>query len=376
VSAAKARGGESLDSKYLKPLLGDRYEEACQSGGGRLSIEKVIEYLGATRKEGVPEGDPPHFVEELALTMLRGTITSDNDIDASGRLQFLSGWIRFVTGDSRLFRMRWAALASSKTKEVSDRDAYALALWQRIVTDAGGEEGLIAYAERHWGPWDYYERHFFGWFLSRFDLFRAREMFGASRFASRFNWILLPITLGLAVFALHSGPDLERSFLALLAAALFLGGAKLALRLPGFAYLNSLIPRLAATVGIGYLFLINAPQIARFVCLAPRVHSLWLATFLLLLTALAYIMLHIARRVHPALRPKALLWRSLDLWALAVSYSALGLVAAAPELFSPTVLQASVTAQPRHLALVAAIALNLGVVLQLAWDEKPLTEPL
>ncbi len=374
MNAGNASARKGLADKYLKPLLGSRYEQARSSAApGGLSTEKVIEYLDAAKP---PSSTGAQSIEDLALTMLAGTITGDQEIAVSERMSFLNGWLRFVTSASPLFRMRWAALAKSASSLVNDRDSYALVLWRRIVTDARGEGDLIEYAEQHWGPWDYYERHFFGWFLGRFNLFDARRMFGAAGAAPWFNLILLPVCLALAAFALQDGPDLERSCWALAAGAVFLAAAGPALRLPPYAYLNSLIPRLAATVGIGYLFLVNAPQVAHYVCVLPRWHSLWFAAAMLLLTALAYIMIHIARRVDPPLRLKTLLWRSLDLWALAVSYAALGLAGAAPILFSRTVLGAQVAVQPQHLALVAAVALNLGVILQLAWDEKPLTEPL
>jgi hypothetical protein len=377
VSAANEARLEGLSERHLEPLLGIRYEDACRSVGpaAGLSTEKVIEYLDAT-KPHASSGDAARSIEDLALIMLEGTITSDRAVDVSERMSFLNGWLRFVTGNLPLFRMRWAALAKSTCGKVNDRDSYALALWQRIATDPSGEGGLPTYAKQHWGPWDYYERHFFSWFLGRFDLFKARCMFGASAAAPRLNLILLPVCLALAACALQRGPDVGRSCLALAAGAAFLIAAGCALRLPAYAYLNSLIPRLAATVGIGYLFLVNAPQVARFVCLLPRWRSLWLAAAMLLLTALAYIMIHIARRVDPPLRLRPLLLRSLDLWALAVSYAMLGLVGAAPVLFSTAVMESQVAVQPRHLALVAAVALNLGVILQLAWDEKPLTEPL
>jgi hypothetical protein len=375
MNAGNASARKGLADKYLKPLLGSRYEQARSSAApGGLSTEKVIEFLDAAKP---PSSTGARSIEDLALTMLAGTITADQEIAVSERMSFLNGWLRFVTSASPLFRMRWAALAKSGSSLVNDRDSYALALWRRaVVVPPRGEGGFIDYAEQRWGPWDYYERHFFGWFLGRFDLFKARRLFRASGAAPWFNLILLPPCVALAAYALKDGPNLGRSCWVLGAGAglLILAGA--ILRLPPYAYLNSLIPRLAATVGIGYLFLVNAPQVAHYFCALPRWNSLWFAAGMLLLTALAYIMIHIARRVDPPLRPKALLWRSLDLWALAVSYAALGLVGAAPILFSRTVLGAQVAVQPQHLALVAAVALNLGVILQLAWDEKPLTEPL
>ena len=352
-----------LHELYLKPLFRDHADASCPAGAA--TVESIVQELGAGAG-----------LERLALDLLDGRPMDDPRIGGAAKMKLLNGWLRLMTGDSGLARMRWSALAASRHRELRDRDAYLLALWRRVENDAAGEGGLVEYARARWCPWEHYERHMFGWFLSRLDVVRAREVFGPSRRARWLDWILLPGALGLAVFALLPGLDPTRSFFALLAAVAGLGLLYLWAELPGYAYLASLIPRLAATVGIGYLFLLNAPQIARYVCELPRRGGLWLATGVLVLTALAYVMLHVSRRVHPAPRPAELLRRSLRVLALAVSYAALGLVAAAPVLFSRTVMGATEPIEARHLALVAAIALNLGVVLQLAWDEKPLTEPL
>jgi hypothetical protein len=93
-----------------------------------------------------------------------------------------------------------------------------------------------------------------------------------------------------------------------------------------------------------------------------------------------YVMHHIARRVKPPLPFLARARRSSHVVALGLGYAAAGLLLVAPLFFSPRFLAAPATAagspKPPQLALVLSIALVLGLILQLAWDEKPLTEPL
>jgi hypothetical protein len=299
--------------------------------------------------------------------------------DPTERAELLDSWLRWSQSDAKDSRMRWSFLAESGA--IQDRDGYVLELWRSIAN----REFLMQHVKQELGSWDHYERHFFGWFLSRFDLRSARGMFSTSRFVAWFNPLLAVVSLLLAGVALYPTPALNTSFVYLIVIALvFLAG--LAMRLPLYVYAHSLSPRLAATVGIGYLFLANAPQVVRIVYESGRnSRQLWAATLLLLACALFYIMLHIWRRVHPPLRSGALLLRGLDLWALALSYAAIGAMLAGPILFSPSMLYGPtdgihpprlVAPHLHHLALVAAIALNLGVILQLAWDEKPLTEPL
>ena len=292
------------------------------------------------------------------------------------RARLLHSWLIWSQSDSKDARMRWSYLAESG--QLPDRDAYVLALWRRVVA-----EGSLVELVKSSGPWSYYQRHFFGWFLARFNLRAARTVFCDSPLVRGFHLLLAGAAIFLAGLALFPHPVLDVSILFLvLASLIFISG--LLLGLPPYAYVNSLIPRLGATVGIGYLFLFNAPQIVRIIYQSHRPsRQLWMASAALLLMALAYITVHIWRRVHPPLDDfRLLLARSLDLWVIAVCYAAAGLVVTAPILFSSSLLFGpngefpKVVARPEHLALVAAIALNLGVVLQLAWDEKPLTEPL
>jgi hypothetical protein len=376
-----AQASSPLGERYLKRLVGQELYERLRASGGPMTMEKVIESLPVRDARGEAADEPTGVLATLACDLLAGRPVDDRDIPEDERFNFLNGWLRFVTGTSPLAQMRWQALVESRHPELADRDAYALTLWRRIERGAGdarAETGhFIAYVERNWCPWSYYERRFFAWFLSRFNLGAARRMFGGSRMAAPYNALVLVGAVGLACLALGPPLSFTRSLaLAGLAAALLVGSFRL-LRLDFHVHLSSLIPRLAAAVGIGYLFLTSASQLLGQIHNAPRRGWLWLTSAALLATAYSYIAIHIWRRVHPPLRTGALLWRSLDVWLLALSFSALGLMLAAPVLFgSVTPGVAPAAATPERLALCAAIALNLGVILQLAWDEKPLTEPL
>ncbi len=365
-------------AQYLEPYLGAGCETLSGTPGQPCDVDTLIDHIPLRPEPPSAACPTAGTLAGLAEEMLDGTLIANRGIDEGERVQFLNGWLRFVTASTPAARARWPALAASGLPRLADRDAYALALWRRIEQDAAGEERLIHFVERNIAPWRYYRDHLFGWFLGRFNVVAARRVLGARRGAGWLHAALLACAVALACWTLGPPRGLIGAVACLLGglAAVLAGG--LLLWLSPVPYLNSLVPRLGAAVGIGYLFLLNAPQVAGAVYRAPRRGWLWLLTLILLGAALAYIALHVGRRVHPRPRLRTLLRRGFDLWLLALFYATLGLGVVAPVLFSPRFegVFAAGSPRPEHLALCAAIALNLGVILQLAWDEKPLTEPL
>ena len=288
-------------------------------------------------------------------------------------------WLRWGQSDDPQTRKQWAWLADKKRL---DRDRWVLDLWRSFAKDSEARAETETEA-----PWSFYQRHFFGWFLGRFDVQAACAVFVSWGLAGWLHYLLGLAIVITAFWRLQGTVEPGPSFLAfggLLAVLLAAGFAVKLAGLPLYAWLNSLIPRLGAAVGIGYLFLFSAPHLVQMLNASQRrpLHF-WLGVAGLVLAALLYLMFHIYRRVEPSLEWPSLLRRSLSVLALAVAYSALELLVAAPILFSKPFLcttcpaaGCAVNADFHRLALCAAIALNLGVILQLAWDEKPLTEPL
>lgn len=306
------------------------------------------------------------------------------DVSVEKRAAYIDKWLRWGQSDSPHSRKQWAFLARDKRL---DRDRWALDLWRSIVDREGKNRFAKDILEQR-VPWSFYQQRFFGWFLGRFNVQAALAIFLPRWLAAAFHYTLSLVMVAAAFASLSAwkdNPDLPlRTFGGLLVFLVIVGLVFAIPRngLPLYAYFNSLIPRLAAAVGIGYLFLFSAPHLVQMLNAYEPARHIWIAVAALTSAAWFYLMFHIHRRVEPPLALRALLRRSFSVLVLAVAYSALELLVVAPILFSKPFLfgvppkDCAVHTDLHRLALCAAIALNLGVVLQLAWDEKPLTEPL
>jgi hypothetical protein len=309
--------------------------------------------------------------------------------ESDQRWEDLERWLRWAQGGDHRALMRWSHLTLN---EKIDRDQYVLDLWRSIADPKGPNHGLSAWIEKDHAPWEYYRRHFFGWFLGRFDLGAARAVYSDNFFTRWFHPLWAGLAIALSILAVAQGWHFATSMLALLGFAGFTLAAGLGFlyhrpSLPLHAYFQALIPRLGAAVSVGYLFLISTSELVQILDTLDKPPAFFLASAVgLILVSLLYIAFHISRRVHPQPGFGRLLKSSVSVLFLALGYSAVELLAVSPLLFSPLFLCGAhpdpkgpacfVHGQPYRLALCAAIALNLGVILQLAWDEKPLTEPL
>jgi hypothetical protein len=146
-------------------------------------------------------------------------------------------------------------------------------------------------------------------------------------------------------------------------------------------YLQSLIPRMAVTTGLGYLFLFSASGLVAAIYYNPLAPVWQIITSLaLVLFVLIYMIQVIQRRVVPRLNLCQACQRSLHLLWLGLAYSAIGLLVSAPVLFTAIFLDGKPGGNvpppsPAALLTTAAIVLAIGVALQLVWDDKPVTEP-
>lgn len=350
---------------------------AKAASGEEIRLEVLLEY--------VPLGQ---FLQ-MAKDIHNGTVLENPGYDKSHKLSYLHEWLKFTQSESSVAGMRWeylaGQLAQKGEEQVPNRDKFALDLWRKIVTKGTPEAELVPYVEERWSGWDFYRRHFFGWFLARFNLPAACAVHDDSWLARNLHllWSGLVILIAAVALAWTRHLNVLVLVLAIIGCATVAGGYVCARReiLPCYAYFHALIPRLGAAIGIGYLFLLSAPHLVKLLDQSWRKpFHFWLASVVLLVAAFLYIAFHISRRVHPHLRWKHLALRSLSLWLLGFGYSALELLVMAPVLFSSDLVcgtpDCHVNASADRLTLCAAIALNLGVILQLAWDEKPLTEPL
>lgn len=330
-----------------------------------------------------------------AYQALHGKITLLHQPTLAATANLKSGMLRWALSDDPAANRQWRMLLEGDSSHFEDQDAELLAclrdrdryverLWERVrkeseqldlrtrIVDQGGEA--------------VFRDFLFDWFLRRFHPGAALRVAEPRKLAGRQvrAGVLYPVLAGLAVAALVGAEVLEGVFpgLGSIAAgvgglvALYVGGWLL-LGLPVHQVAQLLFPRLAAGVAVGYLFLAAAPELVGVMAEEPDLHAFLLAGLLTTATLL-YTLFHVSQRVKPRLPIKSCLLRTLPLMALGAAYALLGLA-----LFTPLFRLArfheaeqALDLGPAQLLLLATVALALGMLLELVWEEKPLSEPL
>lgn len=332
-----------------------------------ISLEKLSELL------------PDSRVEFEALQKATGPLSGNPDLETL----LLHNWLRWCRSDATDAQMSWEYLAARNPN--LDRDELMLRLWE-IYRGEEDNSRFRDVIEKGYVPKGYYERILFSWFLSRFNLVAARRIFRSTQGAGWLNGsILAAALLGFAVFLIQpfklwNALEAFGTFLVVLVLlVVYASGRRLPLI---YVTAHSLIPRLAASIALGYLFLASAPQLVRLIYESGiKPPALFAIDLGLSLAAFAYIWLHVSKRVRPTPRARKISARVFNVWALALAYAIALLLPMAPVLFSGSMMYGPGNDLPTRvqftkLLLCAMFALNLGVVLQLVWDETPLTEPL
>lgn len=269
-----------------------------------------------------------------------------------------------------------------ETVDLRDRDGYTIRLWHSMNDDGAANQLAKEQVKQKRTTWSYYERHFFNWFLERFNVVDARQVFNKGWFN---RYVHLPLSLVATVLVLwYFGFSSQSPCEWLLAMSgiifAFILGNVLAWIKPAY-YLQSLIPRLAVTTGIGYLFLFSASGLTTVIYSNKiPLEGQRAISLTLIIVVLIYMMQVIQRAVQPRLKFWPAFVRSLHLIVMAIAYSAVGLLICAPVLYNSLFLGSETYNNPGHpagyLLITAAIALAIGVALQLVWEDKPVTEPL
>jgi hypothetical protein len=331
---------------------------------------------GSDIRPWLPKDCPADRLPARAREVLAGELPPD--LTPEQRALVVGDWLRWSFDEAA--NRSWQRLADGGHL---DRDRFVAQLMQSLAP-GGVHYDLAQGIGDRIGSWAAVQRHAFGWLLRRFEHRAAARIYSRRLLGSNLAAALALVALATVAFCVNRfGHDPGAALAAALGLAVVVAILQPLAGLPWHAYLLYLTPRLGAAVGFGYLFLTSASGAVRAVLASGWLACRWpVALLLLFATAWAYAIFHIYRRVRPERHLPDLLRRSLDVVLLGVFYAAVGALLAAPVLFSPAFLgftQAELAAHPvaaHHLALFAAIALNLGVVLQLAWEEKPLTEPL
>ena len=305
-----------------------------------------------------------------ALTATTGGKPLTEESLFNGRYELL----RFLaSNDSGL---KWQAVIAMD-REI-DRDACIQTLWELVRNDPRLE------AQRHSA--EYHRWYFFRWFLERYDLARARTVWtkeslgrglaGSIRYC---QYILLLAVVGLAAlltpaaFGWFVVGSMVASLIVCGVVLQWLGFRQAGSRMAPFIAAYSLIPRLAGTVLVGFLFLLSNQQLSRFV-LGRR--SYWKLVLTVVALSTLYVVLEMSRRVHPVPKLPTLFGRAVAVVSTGAAYAlALALTG------MPAIRFVAAEASPKlftfgQTCAVAAIILTIGLVLNVIWSEDPVTKPL
>jgi hypothetical protein len=135
---------------------------------------------------------------------------------------------------------------------------------------------------------------------------------------------------------------------------------------------QSLVPRLAAASVVGLVILASSEELLGFVVGGA---SMWRAA-LLLTASLGYLLLEMARRIHPLPRARRLLRLGFDVSSTALAHAVAIAVCAERALRSILDPQRVEVLSAWQLLNVAAFLLAIGLIVDLIWAEEPVTQPL
>jgi hypothetical protein len=276
-------------------------------------------------------------------------------------------------------RLRWQALKEHEPGKFWDTDSQVVDLWKKVEADCP-EKDLAA---GHWSV-IYHRVWLFEWLLRRYDVRRARSVVGGGRWAANAHLFVLAAVV--AVFVVRCVGwfgAYQTQWAALLTAVAYaaaLAGLtkvfhnRLPDRLEALAVAtHSLIPRLAGAGAVGLLFVASSEEL-----LPVILSTKWWWLLGLLAASYGYLLLEMARRIHPLPRLPRLLLHGADLAATGLTHSlALTLLA---EGALRKVLAGNGGSYPplgwRESVSVVVFVFSIGLVVNLIWAEQPVTEPL
>ncbi len=294
--------------------------------------------------------------------------------------------------------LRWQALKEWSLKERTekardrkepslwDADAQVLKLWQELEGDfvREGSAEISELARHRWSV--VYHRHWlFDWFLSRYDIRRARQVLGGGAWSRNAHALLAAAILVVLFFHLAGRleplPALSSVSLSLLIYSLVVAalGAGFRARVSDWPEaialaLHSLIPRLAGAGAVGLVILASSQELLRAV-----VETGWWWLVGLLLAGYGYLLLEMARRVYPSPPLPRLLCHGADIAATALAHSMTLALLAEGGLRRVLKNEPGEIADPFscwELFSVVVFVFTIGLVVNLIWAEQPVTEPL
>jgi hypothetical protein len=312
----------------------------------------------------------PPSLKELRELFCDPTKALAEAFSASPRLYAL---LRFIVND-RQGRNMWQALRSEKEL---DRDKLVVFVWEEVEKRPEIEEKYHSF--------EYHRLWLFEWFLRRYDIRRAREVVGGgASWAQRAHFVLLLAVLATFVLRLSVWRTSHQTHWALLFCGFAYSMVLIALarsfrdklpdKLEAFAVAtHSLIPRLAGAGAVGLVILAASQELLKVV-----INTNWWWLVALLLAGYGYLLLEMARRIHPMPRWARLRPHGFDVACTALAHSTtLALLA---EGALRKVLSNDGRSHPplewSQLLSIAVFVFTIGLVVNLIWAEQPVTEPL
>ena len=281
----------------------------------------------------------------------------------------LYAFFRFLVDDS--MSPKWQALREDKKL---DRDDLVVRVWRELETTHQTE------VKNQYHSLEYHRLWLFDWLLRRYDIRRAREVVGGGKWWVQ-NAHLFLLGGVVAVLALRQLEWLgaDKTWGALLfcgfAYAAVLVVLAIAFSPDGFEAFamatHSLIPRLAGAGAVGLVILASSGELLTAVL---DTKPWWLLG--LLIAGYGYLLLEMARRIHPLPRARRLILHGFDVATTAFAHSmTLALLAEgglrrvlADPAGKPFSLWQSLS--------VVVFVFSIGLVVNLIWAEQPVTEPL
>ncbi len=290
-------------------------------------------------------------------------VTVLKDVESCKKVDSLLHWIKWVMSNEPS-RMCGSSKAFWEKYSNISRDEHLLNITNSInngklifVKDELNDKQSII-------TWAYYQDHFFYWFLRRYRLDYARQVYG---FCSDGAWLVPMIMLLFPLLGLWMFSSGVAWLLPVAGYFMIL----LMMHCCGVPWLNaiqSLIPRLAATALVGFLFLLTADSVVEQVLKPPPCLLLFYSAVVVLIST-GYLMLEIAHRLEHGVPQTSLMKRAGMVVVTGFSHSTLIVLLGYP-------LLTAIEPDFSTLLLLVSINMGIGIILNNVWEENPVTEPL
>lgn len=340
-------------------------------------LKDILEKLRSWDGDAVPRdllrSVDAGFEAALVVRNERREEPSTEEAIRSARANRLYGLFKLLSNDDK-GRAVWHRLATEVPR--LDRDQVVLDLWNVLEMDDP------QHAERIGSSAAYHRAWLFDLFLRHYDVRRSLRTAGAGGWLVYFPSFLLaavgvlfilrriPQTVTIPAWAWVLGVTMVYAVIVVPMAVQFRRRLSSGAEATVLA-LQSLLPRLAGAAAVGLVILASSEELLKLVI---GVHWRWL--LLPLVGGFLYLVLEMARRVHPLPRLRRLALQGLDIWLVGLCHAlALTLVA---ERGLKKILDAdSVGPFAWEAAMSVTVFLfAIGLIVNLIWAEQPITEPL